>query len=157
MYWVACTRTQDFHRRPIVFGHGLSTTKTNFHGLQNAKKVRMGRNVPKRWSPLDLSAQGPESNPGRLEPMESQVSMMMEPSKDDAGSPKVSTSVNRCLSVLSPLPRLSLRQNVQTQPQSASWCWRIRSRSPQRLPCRIFREVMFFWGEALHTQQFNCE
>ena len=27
----------------------------NFHGLQNAKKVRMGRNVPKRWSPLDLS------------------------------------------------------------------------------------------------------
>ena len=26
-----------------------------FHGLQNAKKVRMGRNVPKRWSPLDLS------------------------------------------------------------------------------------------------------
>jgi hypothetical protein len=26
-----------------------------FHGLQNAKIVRMGRNVPKRWSQLDFS------------------------------------------------------------------------------------------------------
>jgi hypothetical protein len=38
-----------------------------FHGLQNAKKVRMGRNVPKRWSPLDLSgavANTPNKNSG---------------------------------------------------------------------------------------------
>jgi hypothetical protein len=26
----------------------------NFHGLQNAKIVRMGRNVPKQWAQLDF-------------------------------------------------------------------------------------------------------
>ena len=45
--------------------HGLQSTWAHHDGLQNAKIVHMGRNVPKRWAQGDLSGEPDRHGPAR--------------------------------------------------------------------------------------------
>ena len=44
MYWVACTKTQDFHRRPIVFGEVLARPRVVWWGLWSSLLDLRSRN-----------------------------------------------------------------------------------------------------------------
>jgi hypothetical protein len=54
--------------------HGLQSTWAHHDGLQNAKIVHMGRNVPKRWAQGDLSAAQDEAADAQTEAIVARVS-----------------------------------------------------------------------------------
>ena len=148
---------RSFRWSPKYMGspHGLQSTWAHHDGLQNAKIVHMGRNVPKRWAQGDLSGRNGSSPPslaaprGRRPPDSPHKEQIAQRRRGDPSRPSAQRRTRRIPSAKS---SGSAKCKRVGKPCSASTSRRTRRTAAPRVAAHRFRAT--FEGRDNITGRF---